>query len=388
MCSRRYMNREEAQEHFMESFAKEACQQAVKEFHQRFKEKREWFCQKLIEAFQQLAEQLEEEEEQMAYFQYSFLQSHVLDGTYQWYLEAQNKDGVMDKKERAVVFDIKELGKPLEQLETALKQEIKKYVGNLNECDAELLKLETFKKCTAYFYLGGLYAFRNIRENSYYRKLKKYKLFRITLGEYKDKCQIIHIGCQEKESQEEILKKFYASTKGEELEDLKKQELTFQDYSHMALEEEGSRIDCKNLMYSDWREAVIQYHLFALCNMVGVNFSNAHIEHTSFVGIPFQEADFSGVTMEECDILGCMFYGGEREGEDKVAPGIYPVSFQNARLKRVNFSLSDLRGCDFRNALLEEVLFEDAKMSGVRIDKNMAEQLSLTQEQREEIIVE
>lgn len=384
------MNREEAQKHFMENYAKEACQEARKVFDKHFKEKREWFCDRLIQAFEELVQQLEEKEEleQMAYFNYSFLQSHVLDGTYQWYLEAQNKEGVLEKKERSIHFDIKELGEPFEELEKNLKREVKKYVGNLTEYDAELLKLKTYKSCISYFYLGGLHGVRNIRENTYYKKLKKYKLFRITLGEYKDACQIIHIGYKEKKQQEEIQKKLYQSVKGSEVDDLQKQELTLQDYSHIVLEEESSRIDCKNLIYSDWRNAKIQSHLFALCNMIGVNFSNAQIEHTSFLGIPFQEADFSGVTMEECDLLGCMFSGEEWEAEKPVTPGVYPISFQNSTLKRVNFSLSDLRGCDFRNATLEDVIFTDAKLKGARIEQHMVSKLNLSEQQRNEIIIE
>lgn len=377
------MDRKEALAHFRENAAVPAIKRALQQFHEDFKINRELYCQKLLTGFEEIAEklQIEEPDTEIACIQFSFLQSHVLDGTYQWLVEAKDKNEVLDRKEREVYIAMPELFGALETLEQEVKQEIAKYIGNLNEGDAEQVKLETFRRCIGYFYLGGYYAFRNISHTEAYQKIKKYRLFRIMLGGYMDRVQILHI--QEEKEIGDIKKQFYDTA---DIDDWKKEELLLRDYSGIVLKEEGKRIDCKNLMFSSFAESRIRYHLFTLSNLMGVNFSNSRIDDTAFIGNTFQQADFTGAILKNCDMHASMFYGGEYVN-GQVTPGIYPVSFKNAVLEQVNFSYCDLRNCDFEHAVMTDVIMDSAMLEGARMSRENMEKLELTEEQRNSIIM-
>lgn len=377
------MDRKEAIAHFRENAAEPGIKRALQQFHEDFKIKRELYCQKLLTGFETMAEKLQTEEPdtEIACIQFSFLQSHVLDGTYQWVIEAKDKNEILDRKEREVYIAMPELFGALETLEQELKQETKKYIGNLNDDDAKQVKLEAFRHCIGYFYLGGYYAFRNISQTQAYQKIKKYKLFRIMLGGYMDQVQILHI--QEKREIEEIKKHLYKTA---DIDDWKKEELLLRDYSGIILKEEGKRIDCKNLMFSSFVGSRIRYHLFTLSNLMGVNFSNSRIDDTAFIGNTFQQADFTGATLKNCDMHASMFFGGEYMN-GQVTPGIYPVSFKNTVLDHVNFSYCDLRNCDFEHAIMTDVIMDSAILEGTRMSRENMEKLNLTEEQRNSIVI-
>lgn len=377
------MNREEALAHFRENAAEPAINRALQQFYEEFKVNRELYCEKLLTGFEQIAQKLQTEDPdtEIASIQFSFLQAHAADGTYQWLVEAKDKNEVLDRKEREVYIAMPELFGALEALEQEMKQEAAKYVGNLNEGDAREVKLEAFRRCIGYFYLGGYYAFRNISHTESYQKIKKYNLFRIMLGGYMDQVQILHI--QEKREIEDIKKQLYETA---DIEDWNKKELLLRDYSGIVLKEEGKRIDCKNLMFSSFAKSRIRYHLFTLSNLMGVNFSNSRIDDTAFIGNTFQQADFTGAVLKNCDMHASMFYGGEYVN-GQVTPGIYPVSFKNAVLEQVNFSYCDLRNCDFEHAQMSDVVMDSAMLEGARMSRENMEKLELTEEQRNAVVI-
>lgn len=98
------MNRKEALEHFENNIAKPALENILPTFYENFQQQKEKFCEKLVDAVEQLLLQVNEQEPdvEIATIRISYLQASILDGTYQWQIVAQDKREYLDKKEREI----------------------------------------------------------------------------------------------------------------------------------------------------------------------------------------------------------------------------------------------------------------------------------------------
>lgn len=378
------MNRAEALEHFEEHIAKEACEAAAKEFHQLFLENRELYVEKLQEGFHKIVQYLKatEDETLIGYIHFSFLRAHVLDHTYQWYVEAQDDKGVFDKEERAVTIAMSEFFTPLEKLTAVLEKQLPNYGGKLTQSDVEGIKLREFNRYVGYFYIGGLKAFQKIHQKEEYQELKKAPLFRITLGERKDKCIILHIAFPEPMPEEEAVDKLCA----EPVETaMSVDELTFRDFSGFTFKER--RLVFKNTAYSSYQEMQMEEEEALFCNFIGCDFTGAVIKNSYLNACTFQDTDFEHAVIKDTVLAANHFAVTAYESDKKIAAGLYPVSFRGAVLTNVNFTGSDLRCCDFTGATLENIDFTDADVKGAVFDNGVIKQLVLTKEQLEDICI-
>lgn len=378
------MNRAEAMVHFQENVANELCEAAKKEFHQLFIEKREVFAEKLKEGLKGIVNLLCErkEETEISYIHYSFLRAHVLDGTYEWFVEAQDEKGVFDPVERSITLSISEFFSPLQKLEEALKNQIHTYAGKITESDIEGIKLKEFNRYIGYFYIGGLKAFQNLKETDEYITLNKAPLFRITLGERKDKCLIVHLTLSAPMTEEEAQDKFY--TKPDET-DMQKQELTFQDYKGFHFFDR--QIVFKNASYSSFQGTTLTQSEFMFCNFIGADFTGTTISNSYINVSTFQDACFRNAVIQDTVMAGNHFETAKYDEKKPIVAGLYPVSFQGALLKNVDFTGSDLSYCDFVGAKLYNINFSEAILEGAVFERDMASKLELTEEQRNSIIL-
>jgi len=382
------MNREEALIQFKQEVVNRFCMDTRKAFYQLFLEKRELFKERLVQGFEKAVRQfweIGEEESEIAFIQISYLRGSILDGTYQWYIEVQGKDGVLEEADRAVVIQMAEFFTPYEQFEQDLKKEMEHYSGKIAEMDVEKIKREEFDKCRFYLYLGALQAFRGIRKNPYYQKLKKAPLFRILLGEYKGVTQIVHV-TDRKRSKEELIAFLMEERKeeGELVCLLEKEELTRRDFEEAVITK--GQIVMKNLMYSVMGKSQIEKSFFVCCNLIGVDFEGAELSDSYFQTCTFQNASFVDAKIRMTGFAGSHFeLGVWKEGMGEA--GLYPVSFRGAVIDGADFSYANLSGCDFRDAQLSGVIWEDTILEGTIFDTRTAEKLKLTEEQRAKIIL-
>ena len=372
------MNREETLVQFQREAADPLCREARKAFYQLLQKKEERWKEKLLEGFEEIVKQVwrqEGEETEIAAIQISYLRSGILDGSYTWYFEAHKKDGIWEE-EFAVSCTMAEFFLPYEQLEQELKKKMRLYFGKIEEMDIEQIKQNEIEHCCFVFYLIGLQTFRFIFDNFFYQKLKKAPLFRIFLGEYKGKGQMIHL--TDTKLKKEMLLSYLLEKPEEEGEAvclLEKEELTKRDFRNINLT--GEKILMKNLLYSIWRNSRIQKSFFVCCNFMGVDFSEAELEDSFFQVCLFQNANFEGAKMKMVGFIGSHFKKGEQEGE-RIEPGLYAVSFQNSVLDGVDFSYADLSGCDFRKAKISRVIWKEAILKGAQFDEKTAEELAFS----------
>jgi len=378
------MNRAEALEHFEEHIAGEACEIAAKEFHCGFLQKRELYINKLQEGFRQIVAYLKDNEDNtsIGYIHFSFLRAHVLDGTYQWYVEAQDEKGVFDKKERSVTIDMAEFFEPLETLVEVLSKKLPDYAGKITQSDVENIKLREFGRYIGYFYIGGLKAFQKIRQQEVYRELHKASLFRITIGERKDKCIILHIAFPEPMEEEEALAKLCTAP---EESGMSVEELTFRDFSGFHFQE--LRLVFKNTAFTSYQNVTMEEEEALFCNFIGCDFTGAVIKNSYLNACTFQDTTFEQAIITDTVLAANHFAVTEYETGKKIVAGVYPVSFRGAVLTNVNFTGSDLRNCDFTGVTFKNVDFTDTNVTGAVFDKNAVLQLNLTKEQLDSICV-
>ena len=376
------MNRKEALEHFENTIAKSKVDEILVQFYEDFKNQKEEFCKKLFHGVRTLLEQMNETEKEveLAVIHINYLQAHIIDGTYQWRIAAYDQTEYLDKTEREIYVAFPEIFQCLQKLEDELQKEVRKYVGNLNEGDIIPYKLQAFEKCLGCIYLAATYTFHQLRQEEFYKIRKKFNIFRILLGGYMEQMQLVFL--QTNEDYEKAKEEWYLPGEKKTLDE---QKFVYRDYSQIEMREVSKRVEAKNLMFTCFAQSQIYYHIFTFCSMIGVNFSESQIESSAFVAATMQQADFTKATISNCDMHTSMFYGGEYvDGE--VTPGIFPVSFRNATLDRVNFMFCDLRNCDFEGAVMKEIVFDGAKLSGARINSCYRDQLDFTKEQMQEII--
>lgn len=389
------MERTEALERF-ESYVSAQTEQMWKTFQAERESRREQLIEKLtanIRFFLREEEQKRETEHsiRMGYLTISYLQSGVVDGSYTWYLELQDKSGALDQTERVFEVSMKEFFIDLEELEQSLKKEAKRYVGKIQEADCEAVKLKEFRTLKTYLAFAGVKAYQKIRNSQEIKELSKETIFRVTLGEYKGSCQLIGLEDNQENIQKELEEKLFSDM---EKKALNQSALTRRSFCRERWKEK--QVLYRNLLFSDFHEWQAYHVEFAFCNLMGVNFSEASIQDCSMIGCVLHDASF------ECAVLnGVLFFKTqfspmilpkiaerkETEEEMEVKKGILPASFRGAVLKRVNFTGAILDGCDFRGANMEEVIFEEASMQGTLLNKEEIDKLDLSKEQKAHIRV-
>lgn len=405
------MERKEALERFgVYVFAQ--TEQMWKKFWTERERIREILIEKLADHSLRFLRQEEEKKEtdqkkRMGFLTISYLQSGVVDGSYTWYLELQDKNGVLDQTERSYEVSMKECFSFLEEFEQILKKEARRYLGNIQEADCEAIKLKAFRTLKTYLIFAGVKMYQKIRDRKEVRDLWKESIFRVTLGEYKGVCQLIGFEDQQEGIWQELEKKLFS---GMEKKALSQLELTRRWYGEGIWEEK--QVVYRNLMFSDFRKWQAYHVEFAFCNLMGVNFSEASIQDSSMIGCMLQDALLEGANLNGVLFLKAQFsplilpeikeqeskkselIGEETEEEirtatleqpEEVERGILPASFRGAVLNRVNFTGAILNGCDFRGAKMKEVVFEEALLEGAIFDVEEIDRLALSEEQKKNI---
>lgn len=378
------MERKEALEQFQKTAAVQT-EQMWDEFQTECSAGRDKLIDKLAAEILLLLRQEQKKREASGRFKagfltISYLQAGAADGTYTWYLELQDKSGVLDETERVLEVSMKEFFSFLERLEQSLKKEAKRYAGKIQEADCEAVKLREYKKLKTYFAFAGAKAYQKIRNREEVRQLPKETIFRVTIGEYKGTCQLIGLEDNQKGIQAELEEKIFS---GMEEKAFEKPELTRRAFCGEKWEEK--QVLYKNLMFSDFSRWQAYHVEFAFCNLTGVSFSNAAMQECSMMCCVLHDASFA-----QAVLTGVLFYQGQLSPDRTEADtekldivrGILPASFHGAVLKRVNFTGARLDGCDFRGAQFEEVDFSDASMQGAVFDRETAAKLDLSEEQR------
>lgn len=372
------MNREEALQQFFIEHGDTLVGKAKKDLYENLKQRKDEFSAKLSEGVNRLADRftIKGSDVKFAFIQISYLKTSVIDGTYVWYVEAQDNRGSLDLADRHVTIELKSFFEPLEQLRQELIQKSYAYNGMVTEFDIEQTLCKVFDFFVPMFFYLGCYAMEDVTESEGYQKLLKERLFRIVFGEYKGKGSILHITNENMEKDEAFWNDLFSPVKENGFTD---RAFSYQDYRGMVFREEC--IAYKNLRYSNLKGVCMEEQHVTACNLMGANCKDMVIRECNLNFNVCIDADFRGAQISDTTFWSCRFEDGTLTDEIPT-PGVGGVRFDGAVLTRVNFTQSCLRGAHFEHATLDDVTFPDADLTDAVFSKEMEQTLLLTKEQR------
>lgn len=375
------MTREEALEKFRAEEAGEILKKLNKIYYQNLVEKSERFGELLREGFWKILDKLEEYPEfEIQEVQFSFLRAHIMDGTYQWLVELHDKEGDYTRQDISMGLDMKEIFECYDSCRQDLYDAAAKYVNVLTPADCDLILVDNFCKQVMYLYLLGNRAFRDIHKDERFKKITVKKIFRILIGERKDKAFVIYANFEEALDQEEAIEKI---TSQPEEKDFNSSDYVMFDFSNITLKEVN--VSLRNFPFADFSGSEMDDLFFYSnkCMMTdwrGCTIKNAYIEDDVF-----NCADFSDSYIENVSFIGSRFdvipYTDEIPGN----LSIFPVSFRGATIKNVDFRGAYLAKCDFRGAEIGRTNFEEADMAGTVMEQKYKDILELSSRQKESI---
>ncbi len=375
------MTRDEAVQKFRSGEAKEIFQRAIQKSREELVEKRDAFAQALRDAFWKMMEKAKEYPDfKVREIQFSYLQVHVMDGTYKWLAELHDEKGEFVSVDISESLDMKRFFETYEAYRPEVYQEASKYVSTLTPADCDSLMVENFRELAPYFYFLGVYAFRGINEDARFQEIPIHKVFRILIGGRREKAFLV----------------FYKLEKPEEAADIKEKlnkEATEQDYSNddFSLFDfsdekfEDNNLSMRNFPFTCFRRAIFDKIEMYGSKCLLSDWHEAKITNCFFDGSCFNGADFSDAYFENVSLLGARFDVASDMKDIPFNPTIIPVSFRNATLKNVDFRGTFLAGCDFSGAKIGRINFAEADMKDAKLPMEYRDELELSEEQKKDI---
>lgn len=376
------MTRDEALAKFRSGEAKEIFQKAIQKSRAELIEKRDEFAKTLKDAFWKMMEKAKEFPDfKMQEIQFSYLQVHVMDGTYKWLVELHDDKGEFVSVDISESLEMKGFFETYEAYRDEVYQAASKYVSTLTPADCDSMMVENFKELTPYLYYLGVYSFRGINEDDRFQEIQIHKVFRILIGGRREKAFLVFYKLEKPEEALEIKEKL----KNEATEqDYSSDEFSLFDFSDDTFEDDN--ISLRNFPFARFRRASFNEIEMYGCKCLLSDWHEAKIKNCFFDGSCFNSADFSDSYFENVSLLGTRFDIAPDMKDIPFNPTLIPTSFRNATLKNVDFRGSFLAGCDFSGAKIGRINFAEADMKNAKFPMEYRDQLELSDEQKNSIL--
>lgn len=336
--------------------------------------KRYMFEEKIIECIEKAIEKGNTTD--MVYLHFAFLRAHIVDGTYIWYVQFQDKDGDLDLKDKYICMNMSEFFLPLEELQKKLLLESKKYIGKISGADIQLIKLSEFDKYINYIYLLGIIAFKSDVVRRTLDRLSNESPIQVTIGEYMGTRQTVCVYRKDETLPYDIRERLYADI---EEDDWKNCQLQFGSWKSNEYIDEA--IVCKNVMGSSFINSRFNKMELSLCNLMFVNFNGVELEDTHFWNCEMYSTVFKKSVINNVSFSNCRFNQAEWVTSKMTSPGIMESSFGDSKLLDVEFLDCDMRNCDFSKASLMNVTFTNCNLNGVVISSSNLKSITVPSEQ-------
>lgn len=375
------MTREEALDKFKSEEAGVILKKTNLKYYNQLVEKRDEFADLLRKGFWNIISRLESYPDfQVQEVQFSYLRVHIMDGTYQWLVELHDKNGDYTREDISQMLDMKSVLGVYDECRKELYQAAAKYVNTLTPADCDLIVMENFADQVMYLYILGVYAFRDIASDKRWEKIKKDKIFRILIGERKDKAFVVYAKIMNPEAAETVTDRI-SGTPTEH--DFNSMEYVLYDFSNYLFN--NRNICFRNMNFCSFRKCTMEETDFVGCKCMFTDWRCSHIHNVMMDGNCLNGADFTGSILENVSMTGVRLDVLPYSEEMPLNPAMIPATFRNATLKNVDFSGAYLAECDFRNACIGRINFAGADLRGAKIDSKYKELWNLTEEQNNSI---
>lgn len=375
------MTREEALERFKTQEAAEIFRRINRKYCDVIYEKKDLLAERLKEAFWKILEKAKDYPEfQIQEVQFSYLQVHIMDGTYRWLVELHDEKGDYTEEDISELLEMKEILGVYEECREELYQAAAKYVNTLTPADCDLMMAENYKSTVMHLYLLGVYAFRGIDQEERFQEIPVKKIFRILIGGRRDCAFVVFAKHENREDPKTVLERL---TKQPEEKDFTSQEFILYDFSDYEIK--NCNISFRNFPFTSFRRCRLDDVELIMCKCILSDWRGAEIKNTLLEGNCFHSADFTGANLENVSFHTCRLDVAPDMVNNPLNPSLIPVSFRGAKLQNIDFRRAFLRGCDFREAEIGRVNFEGADLTGAKLPEKYREIPELTEEQRKSI---
>jgi len=375
------MTREEALEKFKAEEADKILKTINRKYFHTIVEKRDACAEILKKALWDILEKGKDYPEfKVQEVQFSVLRTGIVDGTYEWMAELHDKDGDYTREDISMPVDMKDIFGVYDECREELYQAAAKYVNILGPADCDLIMMDNFMNQVMYLYMLGVYAFRDLEQDERFNELEIEKVFRVIVGERKDKAFVVYAKLQNPEEEESVLARI---TMEPTEEDFTGNEFVLYDFSGFHMQD--CNISLRNFPFSSFRGCTMQDAEFVACKCMLTDWRGCHIKDVTMDGNVMNCSDFSDSTFENVSFIGVRMDVLPYSDEVPINPAMIPVSFRNAKLKNVDFTGAFLAECDFTGAEIGRINFLGADLRGARMEKKYRDVLELTTAQRNSI---
>ncbi len=356
------MTREEAQQHFWQTCAREMCRQALQMTDQYYRQHKDRLADEFAQVFSEFCRKIRRFQNsgrkgKIGTICCSMLYTALMQEQPAWRLDAYDDNYYFDEQECAAYFNTPWLYTPLYETCRHLQQMSKKYAGKINPGYIDSIKRRQAFKYIPYPVLVARQGLKQAVQSPEFAAIDKEETVNIRLGEYHDISEVIYCYDVSRKNNAEIrkwLEKKHDDYFCRVLTDL---DLSSGDYSGITLS--YSRLTKSILRQVNLQDTVLYGTDFSLCVIEDSNFS-ASLLH----GAIFDGAVISRTTLEDSYASQTDLH--DEDSEDQMLIDILAgASFCGSRLTEVNLSYCDLDNTDFTGATLNSVSFRYSSAAGI-----------------------
>jgi len=270
----------------------------------------------------------------LSYIQFSILRYKLIEGVYEFQVDAYDQSWYGDKVECTTVYDVTPIFSYLEEFSDELIKRRRKYMQRVTVCDVKQYVLEEsdkYKLAMTEFIRSAL---PQVIKSSEYEAIKREDLFVISVGEFRDKAELVY-----KEDRTE-----------KDVEKVKQVLATDKEEGHYY--EIFDELDLSASIFSNVR--------WLYCSGKKSQFINTEISNSMLMFCQFETAIFESTNFSNSSLVGVDFTGATLKDIDFTNTNLFQLNFENATLENIDFTQSNqMAGIKLTNAILINVTLPD-----------------------------
>ncbi|WP_333651502.1 pentapeptide repeat-containing protein [Lacrimispora sp.] len=289
------MTRNEALEQFREN-EKKAMDQIKAEFWNHTQEQAETLSAVLKQVFRGVRKAAEESEKEKIMFMYfSLLRTDVLNQSYHVLVQAFDARWYMDTEPVCLTFSLDFLFRVLQPFRDQCRENIRKYMGKVNQYDVENLYQDLVMECNSMLSAQLRFMFRDVEQNKDFSEIPKEESWSIRWGEYRDNSEVIASVDRIPKDQKEWERSVQKAASQED-------EMVSGYWYKTNLKDSICQNQC--LYFTVFEDCSLKHVVFDGSNLTGVRFKNCLLEECSFKGAVLRQADFEGCILKDNNFDG------------------------------------------------------------------------------------
>lgn len=362
---------------FEETYIKPRLTASLKEAEALFQKEKDSFRKQFLQDMEQVCERRNKsgEDIKIAYMDWELLRTNLHANQDVYRIMLYQDDWFLSDGIEAGATDVSLIMELYHGLERQLKEDAKRYVGNISPLAVETQTAYLLPPYHDYVTELIQYAVADATELNAFQRLNKNDKFQIRVGECLEPGRLVYMENREKD-QNEILCW---------LESNKQNTYCFQDFRHMEFS--GLELPLHDFRNTDFRDALMEQTNLCFSLLTGARFRRARLKGAKLSGSMMHGADFTGADLQKAHMEGTLMCDGKDASTKWRLAGYPSGTFNGADLSGADVRESVYCGADFAGAKLTGADFTGSSLFRCRFTKDQLEQTSFTEEQKTQILL-